>query len=254
MASQSALFAANGETPEPLWAAVDDYTGQHLNHHQHLDVVLHDSVAAGLPAIATYPVLAKALSMQSYVTGVTHALEVGTLGAYTPIWLCTLNPAIKITTVEYSPRHAEVAAANCRKVLGEAWEARVEIIVGAGRDVLPRLAKEVADGSRPKFGLTYIDADKVNNWFYFDLAVRMSHPRASIYIDNIVRQGRLVAGNKIVSRNWMNAKEERGDFDESTLGAREAVEKTGKDARVEAVVLQTVSGKSWDGHIWAIVK
>ena len=36
-------------------------------------------------------------------------------------------------------------------------------------------------------------------------------------------------------------------------GAREVVEKAGKDPRVEAVVMQIVGEKSWDGFVLGVV-
>ncbi|KAB8337310.1 hypothetical protein FH972_021611 [Carpinus fangiana] len=246
MASNAASFIGSSpHAPEPFWIAVDDYTLTHLNHHQRLDTILSASVSAGLPPIATHPVLAKTLAMQARATNTTHALEVGTLGGYTPAWLATLNPGIKVTTVEVSEAHAAVARENLRAALGEAWAERVEIVVGAGRDVLPRLRAEVEAGTRERFGLTYIDADKENNWFYFDNAVAMSRQGASVYVDNVVRGGNLVLGFEYGSR--------KGAASEAVLGSREVVEKAGKDERVEAVVMQTTSGKSWDGHLWATV-
>ena len=41
--------------------------------------------------------------------------------------------------------------------------ARVEVIVGAGLDVLPKLVKEAQGSARGKFNLVFINADKQNN-------------------------------------------------------------------------------------------
>ena len=166
--------------------------------------------------------------------GVTHALEVGTLGGYAAIWLATENPTLRVTTVEANPQHAAVARDNIRAA-GVAD--RVDVVLGAGLDVLPKLLDEIRAGARERFGFTFIDADKLNNYNYFDLAVQMSSgPRACICVDNIISKGRL-------------AMEGEAAGNEMVRGARECVERVGRDERVEGTVLQTVGEKDYDGFV-----
>ncbi|KAK1777620.1 hypothetical protein QBC45DRAFT_416363 [Copromyces sp. CBS 386.78] len=63
-----------------------------------------------------------------------------------------------LTTVEFDPKHVEVARKNIAYV-----------IQGSGLEVLNRLKKEIEEGKRPKFGFFFIDADKPNNLNYFNL-------------------------------------------------------------------------------------
>ena len=168
--------------------------------------------------------------------GVKHALEIGTLGGYTSIWLATMNPEMKVTTLEIDPVHAEVARQN----LAEAGVAdRVNVIVGPALDAMSGLHAEIERGNKPPFGFVFIDADKENNWTYFDLAVKMSATRACVFVDNVVVKGNLVNP------------EAQGD--EMVQGARQVIEEVGRDKRVEAVVLQTVCEKSYDGVLMAVV-
>lgn len=165
--------------------------------------------------------------------GVRHALELGTLGGYAAVWLATENPTMTVTSIEFNPHHADVARANIRAA-GVAD--RVNVICGAGMDVLPRLYAEIEAGEREKFGFTFIDADKLNNYNYFDWAVKMSLPRACICVDNIVSLGKL-------------AMEEEAVDNDMVRGGRECVERVGADERVEATVLQTVGEKMYDGYV-----
>lgn len=167
---------------------------------------------------------------------VTHALEVGTLGGYSAIWLATSNPNLKVTTIEYNAHHYAVAIAN---IQAAGVADRVEVILGAGMDVLPKLFAEIEAGERERFGFAFIDADKLNNWNYFDWAVKMSKKGACVVVDNIVSKGRLAMGEEEAKRNEM------------VRGARECVERVGRDGRVEATVLQTVGEKDYDG--WVLV-
>ena len=118
---------------------------------------------------------------------------------------------------------------------------RVELIVGAGVDVLPKLREEVDAGKRERFGFTFIDADKLNNYNYFDWAVKMSRPGACIVVDNVVAKGNL-------------ANEEAAKESTMVRGARDVVEQVGMDERVDATVLQTVADKDYDGFLIAAVK
>ncbi|MCJ1471985.1 hypothetical protein MMC13_000629 [Lambiella insularis] len=227
---------------DPIWTAVDGYTLSHLHptsHPQHkvLNDVLVNIRDQGMPDISTYPVMAKFLALQCRIANVKHVLEVGTLGGYTAIWLATQNPGLHVTAIEVDPKYAEVARDNV-KMAGVSDQ--VEVIVRAGLDVLPKLKKEIDDGKRPKFGFVYIDADKMNNWSYFEAAISMCLSRAFIVVDNIVRSGKLVR--------------EDAQGQEGVIGARKLVESVGKDHRVDGVVLQTVAEKSYDGFLMAVVK
>ena len=96
---------------------------------------LADSAAAGLPAIEVSPQAAQLLSLLVRMAGARRILEIGTLGGYSTICLArAVGPEGSVVTLEYEPRHAEVAAANLRRA---GVDDRVEIIVGAALDTLP---------------------------------------------------------------------------------------------------------------------
>lgn len=243
MSIPQGVFTSDWYEQDARWSAVDAYTQSHLHphtrsNHAALTAALEHSVACGLPDIATNPVFSKLMALQCRAGKVKHALEVGTLGGYTSIWLATTNPDMRVTSVEVNPRHAEVARENIKRA---GVDDRAEVIVGPGLDILPRLLDDVQQGLREPIGFTYIDADKENNWAYFDIAVKMSTPGAYIYVDNIVRMGTLTSEKHI------------SDDDVGVLGARRLVENVGKDHRVEAVVQQTVAEKTYDGFLMAVV-
>lgn len=152
--------------------------------------------------------------------------------------MAALNPGLRVTTVEVDAKHAEVA----RKNFAAAGVAdRVEVIVGKGVDVLPVLLEEVLKGKREVFDFAFIDADKENNWTYFDLAVKAGRSGMGIVVDNVVRRGRIVSEDPEVQA------------EEGVKGARKVIEGAGRDERVEAVVMQLVSEKSYDGFVFAVV-
>ena len=70
------------------WTAVDKYYADLLvAPDASLEAALRDSVAAGLPAIHVAPNQGKLLHLLARSIGAKKILEIGTLGAYSTIWL-----------------------------------------------------------------------------------------------------------------------------------------------------------------------
>jgi predicted O-methyltransferase YrrM len=228
---------------DPRWTAVDEYAVSHLHpsskpYYAALEHALQNSRDKGLPDIAVSPLQGKYLAVQCQLLGSKHILEVGSLGAYSTIWLASASPDGKVVSIEIDEGRAAVARENIEFAgLGD----RVEVIVAAALDVLPRLMTDIEHGKRDRFDFTFIDADKANALHYFDWAVKLSVPRACIYVDNMVRKGFL-------------AYEELAKHDRNADGIRKALEGIGKDERVDASLLQTVSDKNYDGFVMAVVK
>lgn len=193
-----------------------------------LTTALTASTAAGLPAIAVSAQQGKFLSLLARAVGARRVLEIGTLGGYSTIWLARgAGPAGRVLTLEYEPKHAEVARANlARAGVGD----RVEVVVGAALDTLPTVTGE-------PFDLVFIDADKENNAEYVQWAVRLARPGAVIVVDNVIRDGEILAP----------------DSDEAR-GTRRSLELLGEHPGLDAAAIQTVGVKGWDGFALAVVK
>jgi predicted O-methyltransferase YrrM len=215
------------------WTDVDNYLLDTLvTTDPVLDDVLRRSEAAGLPAISVTAPQGKLLHMLAACQGAKHILEIGTLGGYSTVWLGrALLPGGRLITLEYEPRHAEVARESLRQA---GLAAAVDVRVGAALDLLPAIAAEHG----AVFDLTFIDADKPSAPAYFDWAVRLSRPGALIIVDNVVREGALADPN---------------DDDPRVVGMRRLVEQAGRDARVTATAIQTVGSKGYDGFVLARV-
>lgn len=224
--------------------AVDSYSSSHLLNPSHnkwhyaLEYALVNSSSKGLPEAACYPSQGKHLAIHIRTARAENVLEVGTLGAYSTIWMASAGEHVKITTIEADAHHKSVAEEN---IANAGLENQIDVLLGQGLEVLPRLRDEVLAGKRKPFDFVFIDADKQNNVGYFNLAVEMSHSGTGIYVDNVVREGKL-------------ADPEAAKEDGRIAGSRALVEKLGNDDRVEAVVLQTLSEKGYDGFLMAVVK
>ncbi|MGH9077063.1 MAG: O-methyltransferase [Acidimicrobiales bacterium] len=216
------------------WDAVDGYLVEMLAAGDPvLDAALADSAAAGLPPINVTATQGKLLALLATLAGARSILEIGTLGAYSTIWMARALPAGgRLTTLEVEPGHAQVARANlARAGLAD----RVEVRVGAALDSLAALEAEAAG----PFDMAFIDADKASNAAYFDRAVRLSRPGALIVVDNVVRGGAVV---------------DPASDSADVVGTRRLFEALRADSRVDATAVQTVGAKGWDGFVLAVVK
>lgn len=167
-----------------LLRRVDDYLeGLFSANDEALQAALAESDRNGLPQISVSANEGKLLYMLARLSGARKVLEIGTLGGYSTIWLARALPeGGRLITLEYSPKHAEVARGN----IGRAGLSdRVDVRVGAGLDLLPQIE---ANGEGP-FDLFFIDADKENYPGYLDWSIRLAHPGSVILSDNLVRNG-----------------------------------------------------------------
>jgi predicted O-methyltransferase YrrM len=216
------------------WAAVDHYFSEQLSlSDRALDAAMAANRSAELPAIDVAPNQGKLLQLLAQLAGARRILEIGTLGGYSTIWLARALPAGgRLITLEFDPRHAEIAHANIERAgLARA----VEIRVGAALDTLPKLQNE----SKEPFDLIFIDADKPNNSEYLRWALKLSRPGTLIIIDNVVRDGAVI---------------DAGSTDKDVQGARHLFELLANEPRISSTAIQTVGTKGYDGFAIAIVR
>jgi len=211
------------------WRAVDDYLNDLvIGPDEALDAAVASVAAQGLPPIAVPPTHGKLLNLISRIHGARRVLEIGTLAGYSTIWLGRALPADgELITLEADEKHARIASAN----IGRAGLAdRVEVRVGLALDTLPTLTGP--------FDLFFIDADKQHNPEYFEWALRLSRPGSVIIVDNVVRGGGVV---------------DAASTDPAIVGTRRLGALIAGEPRVSATMVQTVSGKSYDGFCLAVV-
>ncbi len=215
------------------WTAVDQYfNGFLIPADPVLESALQAMKQAGLPSIQVSPLQGKFLSILAQAIQAKSILEIGTLAAYSTIWLARGMPSDgKIITLEANPKHAEVARANLAHA---GLENMVDLRVGQALDSLARLFEEKV----PAFDMVFIDADKQNNKGYFEWTLKMTHPGSLIVIDNVVRDGEVL--NEFSSQS-------------DVQGVRKFMPGLASDPRVTASAIQTVSSKGYDGFAIALV-
>lgn len=207
---------------ERAWTDVDRFlTETLLPADPALDAALADSQAAGLPAINVAPNQGKLLMLLAQTAGARRILEIGTLGGYSTIWLARALPADgRLVTLEYSPKHAEVARRNIARA---GFAAQVEVKVGAALETLPSV--------EGPFDFIFLDADKTGYPDYFRWALKLARPGAVIVADNVVRAGKVA--------------DPKGDA--NAEGVRRMMQLAAAEPRVSATAVQTVGSKGWDG-------
>jgi predicted O-methyltransferase YrrM len=220
-------------TNKRSWSEVDSYFGRTLiESDPALEEALAANAAAGLPSIDVSAPQGKLIHLLARMAGARKALEIGTLGGYSTIWLARALPDDgRLITLQVNAKHAEIARRNvARAGLGD----KVEVRTGAALATLPRLE---AEGLAP-FDFVFIDADKTNNAAYLEWALRLSRPGTVIVVDNVVREGAVV---------------EAASRDPDVIGVRRMFELMAREPRLSATAIQTVGAKGWDGFALAVV-
>ncbi len=215
------------------WTAVDRYiTDLLVPADPALEAAVQSSAAAGLPAINVAPNQGKMLMLLARIQGARNILEIGTLGAYSTIWLArALPPDGRLISLEAEAKHADVARAN----IARAGLAQViEIRVGPALETLPRLA---AEGAGP-FDFIFIDADKPGYPDYLAWSLKLSRRGTVIVADNVIRDGKVI--------------DPKSD-DPRVQGMRRFNEQLAAERRVSATEIQTVGSKGYDGFALAVV-
>ena len=219
--------------PQEQWTAVDSYIADlFLKGDPLLEGALRDSAAAGLPPIHVSPSQGRLLQLLVSIRGARNVLEIGTLGGYSTIWLARGLPADgRLVTLEYEPKHAEVACSNIERA---GFSGVVDVRIGNALEILPNLAAE----DRDPFDLIFIDADKPAYPDYFSWAMKLSRQGTVIIADNVVRNGSVA---------------DPATTDPLVRGIRRMNELVASEPRVSATTIQTVGAKGYDGLMIAVV-
>jgi predicted O-methyltransferase YrrM len=167
-----------------LTQAIEEYLEKHTSPMDEVleslyrETYLHEMN----PRMVSGPVQGRFLQFICEMLRPTKVLEVGTFTGFATI--CMARGMAKdglLTTIEANEEYEDVI----RRYLARASVAdRVELIVGDAKQVIPGL-----DGL---FDLVYLDADKVNYPFYYDLLVDKIRPGGFLLADNVLWNGKVL--------------------------------------------------------------
>ncbi|WP_312117684.1 O-methyltransferase [Kosakonia cowanii] len=213
------------------WSAVDEYLAQQLlPEDEVLTQILANNRRAGLPEIDVSPMQGQLLALLVRMTHAKRVLEIGTLGAYSTVWMARELPSDgELLTLEFDALHAAIARENIEFA---GLTRQVKVKEGPALETLESL------GERPPFDLIFIDADKPNNPNYLKWALHYSRPGTLIIGDNVVRDGEVT---------------NPASTDDRVQGVRKFIEMIGDNPHLTATAMQTVGTKGWDGFTLAWV-
>ncbi|ASK29621.1 methyltransferase [Chryseobacterium sp. T16E-39] len=218
---------------QQLFEKVDQYIGNLLAPEDHiLQETIQSLDDASMPQISVTATQGKFLQLMLLTSKAKRVLELGTLGAYSTIWMARAIPADgKIITVEFDPHHAQIASQNIAKA---GFSDLIDLRIGKAMDVL----KELIAKGEETFDFIFIDADKPPYAEYFELALQLSHPGTVIICDNVIREGKVLDENT---------------SDERVKGVQRFNQMLANNSKVTATIMQTVGAKEYDGMAIAIV-
>jgi predicted O-methyltransferase YrrM len=185
-----------------------------------------------IPNASISPNQGKLLQILALTCNAKRVLELGTLGAYSTIWLAkALPPDGKVISIEFDPLHYEVAKKNIENA---GLSSKVDLRLGKALDILPQIEKE----QKEPFDMIFIDADKPPYTEYFQWAIKLSRPGSVIIADNVIRNGKVLDSNST---------------DEKVQGVQRLNKMLANCPEVTATILQTVGVKEYDGMVIAVV-
>ncbi len=171
------------------WEATSAYINGVFGHEDEaLAGLMKRAVGEGLPAIAVDAGTGRVLSLLCAMTnggrGARTAIEVGTLGGYSGIWIArALDAGGRLITIELDPRHAAFAQ---RMFVEAGVGERVEVRRGLALDELPRVLREsCVDG----VDFVFLDAVKTEYPEYFEAVAESVRPGGLIVADNTLGSG-----------------------------------------------------------------
>jgi caffeoyl-CoA O-methyltransferase len=217
-----------------LFGQVDDYIRDLVGKEDDvLKGVAHSVEEYDIPPISVSVNQGKFLHVMALAVGAKRILEIGTLAGYSTIWMArALPPDGTLITLEFDPKHAEVARKNIARA---SLSDRVEVRVGKALDSLQQLEKEKAG----PFDLIFIDADKPPYKEYYEWAIKLSRPGALIIADNVIREGKVMDPNS---------------DDDMVQGARRFNQAMADSPATVGTILQNVGAKVHDGMAIMVVK
>ncbi len=155
---------------------------------QALRQVRENITSSGLPAINVTPEEGCFLQFLVHTCQANKALEIGTLGGYSAIWIARGLPAGgKLISLEVDAQRAKFAL---EQITMAGFDKQVEIRAGNALELLPQLVCEAP------FDFIFIDADKPSFGKYFKWAYDNLRTNGMIAAHNAFRGGGVAQGNQ----------------------------------------------------------
>jgi len=201
----------------------DLWTGYAAEHSQEIPPLLealeretHQKVLQ--PRMISGPLQGRFLSLLSHLIHPSSILEIGTFTGYAT--LCLAEGLSKSGVLHTIDCNEELVSLQSRFFNKSPYAHQIHQHLGNALDILPTL--------EGPFDLVFIDADKVNYSFYFDMLIDKMKPGGMLISDNVLWSGKVL--------------ESAADKDESTLALQAYNQKLKQDSRIQSVLLPLRDG------------
>jgi predicted O-methyltransferase YrrM len=216
-----------------IFSEVDHYISNLLAYEDQALIQASKRIQSeNIPDASISPNQGKLLQVFAMACQAKKVLELGTLGAYSTIWMAKAIPDDgKVITIECDKHHAEVAQKN---IDNTGLSHKIDLRLGKALDILPSLI----ENKEGPFDLIFIDADKPPYTEYFKFALQLARPGSIIVCDNVIRNGQVLDADHA---------------DEKVKGVQRLNTFLASCTEVTATILQTVGVKEYDGMVVAVV-
>lgn len=205
-------------TPE-RWTFLGDYAREVFGEEDpQLATLMDRAVDAGLPRIAVSPDVGRLLKILTSLTRGRLALEIGTLGGYSAIWIARgLARDGRLITIEMDDAHADFARAEFERA---GLADNVEVVRGAALEVLPEIGDRLGPSS---VDFVFIDAAKSEYMSYFEGVRPMIAPGGVLVADNVYATGRGWIDEGFGTDEFIRVIAADSDFEATATPMREGV-------------------------------
>ena len=164
---------------------IEKYAQQHSSPESEVLKRLNRETHAKIlrPRMLSGHMQGKLLEMISYMLRPERIVEIGTYTGYSAICLARgLKPGGKLHTIDHNPELEDFT----RSFFEEAGLSEIiEYHIGEASDILP--------GLQGPFDLAFIDADKENYLYYYEIIMSELHTGGIILADNVLWSGKVLS-------------------------------------------------------------
>ncbi len=174
------------EMTDARWRFFSEYASELFGDRDtQMSTLMERAEKAGLPSISVSSDVGRLLSLLAASTRGRVAVELGTLGGYSAIWIARGMPdSGKVITIEYEDKHADFAEAEFERA---GLSDRIEVIRGPALEVIPSLAGPIGLGG---VDFAFIDAVKEEYTAYFQELKPLIAVGGIVVADNVYGTGR----------------------------------------------------------------
>jgi len=181
-----------------------------LNRETHLKVLI--------PRMLSGHIQGRILSMFSHMLKPKNVLEIGTYTGYSAICFAEgMQPNGKLVTIDINNELETMATSYFEK---SGYGNQIDMRIGNAIDIIPTLEM--------KFDLVFIDADKHNYAYYYDLVIDKVNQGGFIIADNVLWSGKVLT--------------DEVNTDTDTKALDEYNKKINSDPRVENMLMPVRDG------------